>query len=100
MVALAKMVEWYERKFLPKGSVRTSDWERDPLDAEQIECSSDVFLVIRFIPDLAVPQMLQTMLIVLYECTGRSVELPEKTERPSSSPNILRICKRSMRPGD
>ena len=40
MVALAKMVEWYERKLLPKDTVRISDWERDPLDAEQIECPS------------------------------------------------------------
>jgi len=48
MVALAKMVEWYERKLLPKGSVRTSDWERDPLDAEQIEyAANDVDCAIR-----------------------------------------------------
>jgi len=40
MVALAKMVEFYERKHLPKDTVRTSDWERDPLDPEQIECLS------------------------------------------------------------
>lgn len=51
MVALAKMVEWYERKLLPKGSVRTSDWERDPLDAEQIECLFRVFLVICAVPN-------------------------------------------------
>ena len=51
MVALAKMVEWYERKVLPKGSVRTSDWERNPLDAEQIECLSHVFFVIRAMLD-------------------------------------------------
>lgn len=40
MVALAKMVQWYERKHLPKDTVRISDWERNPLDAEQIECLS------------------------------------------------------------
>jgi ribonuclease D len=38
MVALAKMVEFYERRHLPKDTVRISDWERDPLDPEQIEC--------------------------------------------------------------
>ncbi|KAF9645234.1 ribonuclease H-like protein [Thelephora ganbajun] len=41
MVALAKMVEFYERKHLPKDTVRTSDWERDPLDAEQIEYAAN-----------------------------------------------------------
>lgn len=40
MVALAKMVDFYERKCLPKDTVRTSDWERNPLDPEQIECLS------------------------------------------------------------
>lgn len=39
MVALAKMVEFYERKLLPKDTVRISDWERNPLDPAQIECS-------------------------------------------------------------
>ena len=38
MVALAKMVEFYEKRLLPKDTVRVSDWERDPLDPEQIEC--------------------------------------------------------------
>jgi hypothetical protein len=38
MVALAKMVEFYEQKLLPKGSVRSSDWETVPLTEEQLEC--------------------------------------------------------------
>jgi hypothetical protein len=58
MVALAKMVEFYERKHLPKDTVRTSNWERDPLDPEQIECLSrylvNLFLI-HVIPDPSYP---------------------------------------------
>lgn len=38
MVALAKMVEFYEQKTLSKGSVRMSNWEAVPLNYEQLEC--------------------------------------------------------------
>ncbi|KAF9781270.1 ribonuclease H-like domain-containing protein [Thelephora terrestris] len=41
MVALAKMVEFYEKRHLPKDTVRISDWERDPLDPEQIEYAAN-----------------------------------------------------------
>jgi hypothetical protein len=40
MVALVKVVKWYERKILPKGTIHISDWERETLDVEQIECLS------------------------------------------------------------
>jgi len=44
MVALAKMVGFYEGKLLRKDTARISDWERDPLEPDQIECSFSYIL--------------------------------------------------------
>lgn len=38
------MVEFYEKKLLRKDTARISDWERDPLEPDQIECSFSCIL--------------------------------------------------------
>ena len=41
IVSLAKIIEVYcDGKVLDKGPVRMSDWERAPLSAEQLHCTS------------------------------------------------------------